>query len=212
MCMCLSVRKRSSIETELCDLQDELCFVQDLLDTGLRSLNEALALHLMEHVVQAVLLPALLDDTQRLTHNASPQQPSPTADGADRCARPGHDFTSGQRLRLGAHRRKGEAASAVTGKAETVRLGAACVHMWLCSPSSGGESRGAATSPTSADLCMFQQLALFLLAQVTSHAHSHRCLRQATCHHASPLKSEENRGASKRLCLACLCPARPFSE
>jgi hypothetical protein len=109
--MCLSVRKRSSIETELCDLQDELCFVQDLLDTGLRSLNEALALHVMEHVVQAVLLPAILDHTQQPpTRPSSTQEPSATADGADRFARgPGHDFTEGGHRGAGtlAYRRKG---------------------------------------------------------------------------------------------------------
>ena len=36
-------KKRSSGENELADIQDELCFLQDLFETGVRGLNEPLS-------------------------------------------------------------------------------------------------------------------------------------------------------------------------
>lgn len=101
---------------------------------------------------------------------------------------------------------KGEAASAAAGKLRLCVL-LLRVSVWVCSPSSGGESRGGATSPTSADRCMFQQLALFLLAQVTlTGTRTSMPLSRHMPARPSAQNEEHKMGASR---LACLWPARP---
>ena len=63
--------------------------MQDLLGARLRALSEPLALHLLEHFVQAVLLPALLATQEDVT--SYPSSPPPRAAPAAAAAAEGEE-------------------------------------------------------------------------------------------------------------------------
>lgn len=59
--MCVfRVRKRDALDNELADMQDALCFIQDIFSLGIRSLNEYLSIDLVHSFIYTVLINGLL--------------------------------------------------------------------------------------------------------------------------------------------------------
>lgn len=56
----IRVRKRDALDNELADLQDALCFIQDIFGLGIRSLNEYLSIDLVHGFIYTVLIGGLL--------------------------------------------------------------------------------------------------------------------------------------------------------